>query len=660
MFSFNLEQFSPKNYILTCDFGRSKILTGCFLSEDSIAFELTSKKNEEMEVDTEDVSVSSENFASTFLSDSQINKLKLFSRIDDIFRMISEVDLIVVTSLQELIILPFFFKKFNFNQEKKIITTEPLVQIGKYYLKEFYMSFNKILLQSTGNAHVHSTSDKKFENSEEIFFYINDSDIDKFCESVIPMHYQEKFDLFPHLKVTLLSSGYELGSANILIEYFNQRIGILSKWSGYKYRYPREIDIGSLQNLNHLIMMPDTINYELDYENILTQMSGEIYKITSTVVNTSSHYPMIFMPTNWSFVLDFVDFIKYKIPKEIKNIYISQSIKPIIEYSNVSHAFINSMTHNKIYEFKLPFCFDELAKNEQFYHYRNFEDFLKNFILDSSKSNFNNMSNCPIIFMVNYFSFLFGEAQTIFENFVHNSCPEQDAVIDVNRCCSNYNSLKSQENKYKVSNFYFDTRGNLEQFKVLFFDWIKPQNFHFYEEEAKSYDFVKIILNDSKVAKNSINCENFSLGKDKIIELDTAILSYEKVFFKGREKNEYENFLYGLDDDKSYSMSAERENDSLYIKLKSEINLLKPNKSYLDSFEEDMNSILSLNNMYINEFLNKEDSIKISIVKKSESSANLVSDILIKLGTEPEIEINSESVQDSEFLNRVFQSMFYN
>ena len=55
--------------------------------------------------------------------------------------------------------------------------------------------------------------------------------------------------------------------------------------------------------------------------------------------------------------------MRFKIPKENKNIFIGRSIKAILEYCNISHGYINTNVHKKIYDFMLPFNFDELYKN---------------------------------------------------------------------------------------------------------------------------------------------------------------------------------------------------------------------------------------------------------------------------------------------------------
>jgi hypothetical protein len=736
MFKFNIEEIYSKNYVITLDFNGNhgcKIMSGCIIDEDTIISEYYKNKktmSDAMDVDSTNVSSHSQGSPNISSSENQINSSPNFSNplfflnnpksLEKVYKLLLDTDIIIISNLQEILILPYFLNKFNFETNKfKIITTEPIIQIARYYLKEFYNSFNKILIQGQGSSEENlNFSDEKFSEknlSDNIFSInstsslVNENFIISFIENLEKMNYLEKYDIQPYLKLVLSSSGYDLGSSNIILHFFDKKISILSKWSLFRYRYPKEFDINSLSNSDIFIPMPDIINYHNDYEINLSNLNSEIYKITSKQEINSNHYPTILMPTEWSFILDFVDILRYKVSKELKNIYISSSIKAIVEYANISHGFINNTIHNKIYEFKLPFGFDELSKNEQFYHFSDFEDFLKNFLNIAPLGTIGkkiNINNSPIVFMVNKFSFTFGEAQIIFENFYNNSKNSStDALIYLNKIssgmsknlfesknfihnCFNENSIStcnvSDPDPFKTFSFNLDFRGSFEQFRFII-DEIKPGKFYYSHQETKNLDFVKFILN--KNYPNDMEKISYTSTGDNIIDFDINEIKYKNIYFLGRDNKEFDNFLinseknYEKDKDKTYNILVERENDNLYVQLQSQMGLLSKNKidekNYLEAFEEDLNLMLQSNNMKINEFLCKENSIKFSIVRTIQVYANsqigescethsvikneeYFSDVNMNINNKGSysIDLTCECSDDSEFLNEIFRLIF--
>lgn len=741
MFKFNIDEIYSKNYVISLDFNGNhgcKIISGCIIDEDTLISEYYKNKkslSDSMDVDSTNVSGQSQGFQGNpniNFSENQLNTYSNFSNplfflnnsksLEKVYKLLLDTDIIIISTLQEILILPYFFNKFNFEINKfKIITTEPIIQIARYYLKEFYFSFNKILIHGQGSSEEkinffnEKLSDKK--SSENIFSdnitssLVNENFIINFIENIEKMNFLEKYDVQPFLKLVLSSSGYDLGSSNIIFHFFDKKISILSKWSLFKYRYPKEFDLYSLYNSDIIIPMPDIINYHNDYEINLSNLNSEIYKITSKQEINSNHYPTILMPTEWSFILDFVDILRYKVSKDVKNIYISSSIKAVVEYANISHGFINNTIHNKIYEFKLPFGFDELSKNEQFFHFPDFEDFLKNFLNLAPIGTIGkkiNINNSPIVFLVNKFSFAFGEAQIIYENFYNNSKNSStDALIYLNKISSgsvgsrnlleqknfihnffNENSIStsniSDADPFKTFSFNLDFRGTFDQFRYVI-DEIKPGKFYYSQQETKNLDYVKFILN--KNYPNDMQKISYTTtGGENIIKFDINEIKYKNIYFLGRDNKEYENFLikseknYQKDKDKSYNIVVDRENDNLYVKLQSQVGLLNKNKidekNYIEAFEEDLNLMLESNNMKINEYLCKENSIKFSIVKTiHRNTSNKIgeggearfeskneeyfSDVnIINSKGSICIDLTCECSNDAEFLNEIFRLIF--
>ena len=81
---------------------------------------------------------------------------------------------------------------------------------------------------------------------------------------------------------------------------------------------------------------------------------------------------------------------------------------------------LNELIFNKIFEFKLPFNFDELVKNNSFKNFEDFENMMKNYNTDNSIT--------PNIFMVGNFAYQFSECKYILENLIQNS-DSNDALV---------------------------------------------------------------------------------------------------------------------------------------------------------------------------------------------------------------------------------------
>jgi hypothetical protein len=265
----------------------------------------------------------------------------------EICEFLESVEYITINEFSDLICWPYVLKKYNL--KFKFITTEPILQIGKIYLIDFYNSLNKLII------------DNGWEN-----VFITELDINDFIENrCIKLNYNQKLNLQDSLKISLSPSGYTLGSSNIVFEYFNKKISVLCLSSNYEFRYPKVLDINALSQSDIVIQIPDGLNEGDDYIATMNKLVDTIYSVTSKFDITSSHYSSLFIPCEPLFLLDFVDYMRFKIPKENRHVFIGKSIKGILEYSNVSHGYINQTIHNKIYEFMLPFNFDELTKNSK-------------------------------------------------------------------------------------------------------------------------------------------------------------------------------------------------------------------------------------------------------------------------------------------------------
>lgn len=651
MFKFFSREINKQNYINTIILEKTKIICGSFFDENSIIDSIKIVKEEtnsnKMEIDDELI-----NYKQKIAFPLSQSETELIETI------ISDINIIIITNLQEILCWPYILKRFKLDLTSiKIISTRPITQIAKHYLLEFYNSFNILSIRKEDNFDMEASN-----------CYVDEMDINNFISIIEKPNYGEKVDIEPYLKVILTSSGYELGSSNILFEFYNKKLSIMSKSSLFEFRYPKEFDWESLKNSDILICLPEIIHYNSnDYESQIAKLAGEIYKIVSKLDLNSASYPTILMPVEVLFMLDFVDFLIYKTPKEVKNIFISQSIKPIIEYANISHGFINKRIHDKIYEFKLPFNFDELIKNNQFYMFKNFEELLKSNLITSY--NVSNIS--PIIYMVNKFSYVFGEAYSVFENFSINSS-HVDSLVYLSNILQSVlpyspdNSNKNFVRNYQTLNFNLDYRITFQQY-LLILEKINPSSLIYHNKEKDNIDFIKDVINNNLI-KNTLEYSSVTNEKNDTISIQFSNdeVMYNKIFFVGKTINEYDKFCYdsGLNPDKLYTLDIEKENDNLYVSLNKDKDDKINNTSvnYLEQFERDLNKLLKGNDMIINELLSKENEIHISIVKKNtlDNLKNSFSDIIIKLSEieSPIISISVENSCDGVFLNKIIQLMF--
>ena len=297
-------------------------------------------------------------------------KLKTFedyfipANIQNLLNQIDQFDYIIITNFTEIICWPYLLKRLKLNNQifnGVIFTTEPISQIARSYLKEFYFTFNLITHNLENKSSLDINNEDKYNQ-----VYINELDINSFIDNLTLLNYNQKIFIHPHLSFKLLSSGFSLGSSNVYFEYYNKNIGVITKSSLISYRYPKPFDVDIFKDLEALIIFPylseSFINSTDEYANETTNFIELLYKLNSKNDINTMNYVKTFIPIEPLFILDVIDLFRFKLQKEIKILYFSKFIKAVKEYANISHAFLNPFIHSKIYERVMPFNFDELEK----------------------------------------------------------------------------------------------------------------------------------------------------------------------------------------------------------------------------------------------------------------------------------------------------------
>ena len=380
------EFFNKENEVLTIQFEHSKFLLGEFFNESSL-INLCSTINNKLQENKNFYNMIDWSFFPFNINFGDNNDIKY---IKEIF---SDLKVIIITNFNSIISYIVIYKLiienesiFGINKEVlnkiMIYSTEPIIQFSQCYLNEFYNIFNSLLLNHT----IKNKNSKENDFLNKKIYFINNNDIDFFVNHIIPINYNEKINyLVPlssnsnsllnsketssliekYISFELCSNEYELGSSNILFQYYNKSIYIMTKSSYTNSRYPKKFDSDSPKNCDFILIFPEVIkkndtgllNYEVNFKRLMESlMKSSSYD--SSNLKCIHNYPYTLILTYPFFMLDFCDVFNYRL-NTAKTVYFSKSMKSLLKYGNASLGFLNNKLVNKIYEFKMPFSFED-------------------------------------------------------------------------------------------------------------------------------------------------------------------------------------------------------------------------------------------------------------------------------------------------------------
>lgn len=629
MFKYKFYSFSYNNKIQTIDeqsisyclviqLESVKILIGSFLNENNL-IKCTSNIEDQ---------ITKEN-----------NSYPIFpfspSEIQDIKDIFTDLDIVITTHFEQILALPYIISALKINIEKiKFLTTEPIIQLSRSYFSEFYTNFNSILLKQKIN--------------ENDIILITDIEIDNILQKYQKLNFCEQLNAFtqsldPSLMIELTSNGYELGSSNVTIHYFNKRICVLTKSSLFSYRYPKKFDYEHIRNVDVLIEFPGILNENINnkYEKVVATLMNDINNSAAkTDTQMKRFYSNILMIVDPFFIFEFVDIFRYKISKDIHHVYISKSVDSLMKYANINTGFINEKSIDKIYEFKLPFSFDEI---DNFSHFSSFNSLIKS-NLPIVKEIIN--STCPITYFINKFSFNSNFAKDLVEFFIENLCETIDKVFIVNYPYEISPEKLSKTKKLNIKNYNVDYRLSKEDYNVII-SQINPQTIYTLQRD----------MIDNVNSNNQYNKKHFEIGKWYLekFNIEKEGIYYDKCYLLSQPKK---------CNDISYSFT--KKNLKFYLSSKNKKELKDINQSIevsednpIEMFENLLKKYLSMNNMEIIEFLYKEKSITISILNnsyKTKTTSEIT--ILFEENEEPTIDIECDNYEDIYFLNTILSRVF--
>jgi hypothetical protein len=300
-----------------------------------------------------------------------------------------------------------------------------------------------------------------------------------------------------YISFELCSNEYELGSSNILFHYYNKKIFIITKSSFFNDRYPLKFDSNSAKNCDFLLVFPEvvnknnnnSVNYQYNFKALMeTLMKSSTYD--SKDLKCIHNYPYTLILTSPFFMLEFCDVFKYRL-NITKTVYFSKAMKSLLKYSNASVGFLNNKLVNKIFDFRMPFCFEELEKDKSMVIFNDvieFQNQLINMVNNNTNPVINNLYNfgitqntyankgkkitkddsdlnydnkkefvknlidrmSPFCFISHYFSIYNSNNKEIIDFFMNNYDYKYDKIIIVSNK-SDYSEIIYQEIKNKLN-----------------------------------------------------------------------------------------------------------------------------------------------------------------------------------------------------------------
>ena len=692
------EFFNKENEVLTIQFENSKFLIGEFFTESSI-INLCSLINNKIKGNINLINEINWSFFPFNIISEDSNDI---SNIKEIF---TDLKVIIIPNFGSIIGYILIYKLileneqiFNINKETinkiMIYSTEPTIQFAQCYLSEFYSAFNSLLINYT----IKRNSNEKDLLNQKMDF-INNNDRENFINHIISINYNEKINyLVPlssnsnsllnsnetssliekYISFELCSNEYELGSSNILFHYYNKKIFIITKSSFFNDRYPLKFDSNSAKNCDFLLVFPEvvnknnnnSVNYQYNFKALMeTLMKSSTYD--SKDLKCIHNYPYTLILTSPFFMLEFCDVFKYRL-NITKTVYFSKAMKSLLKYSNASVGFLNNKLVNKIFDFRMPFCFEELEKDKSMVIFNDvieFQNQLINMVNNNTNPVINNLYNfgitqntyankgkkitkddsdlnydnkkefvknlidrmSPFCFISHYFSIYNSNNKEIIDFFMNNYDNKYDKIIIISNnsdCCDRiFQEIKNKLNLEGVTfeNYVLDYRINNEQLNEIIKD-INPK-FKLNNEITKEYREINLIYDENYSDKNLSYNNSYILSNNNkgILNLITNNSELELEFSK-------EQLRYNIDLKSNKKNNNNNESKTRKSKKKKGSENLEENKMDIDEEKEEqyaeysplsieesediLGKYLEMNDMEITEYLKDENSIEITVYNK--------------------------------------------
>lgn len=302
MITTTTKEFFPNSKVTKVEIENEVILLGSVFTEKSLVSynniykenfqtNITSSKNNNMNSSFLDMSNNSNknNIANHWLFSDIISSLSLnINKTDksdvnkeerELISWLISAKYIVITNFYDMICWPYIISKYgaydssnnrisfkfifqdlqntNNNEENyrdtiiekenvvRFLTTEPIAQLSRFYLNEFYSVLNKNMNLNINNFFLYNNLNKKLSESKnnDKINVVSPEVISLLIDTIESCNYLKHINLSNSLSIKFLSSNYSLGSFNILAKYYNKNIFIIAETSILTQRYCKELQL---------------------------------------------------------------------------------------------------------------------------------------------------------------------------------------------------------------------------------------------------------------------------------------------------------------------------------------------------------------------------------------------------------------------------------
>eukprot|EP00058_Branchiostoma_floridae_P003826 XP_002589314.1 hypothetical protein BRAFLDRAFT_217919 [Branchiostoma floridae] len=277
---------------------------------------------------------------------------------------LSTVDVILVSSFQCILALPYITEYTGFNGTGMIYATEPTAQMGRQLMEELVQHTERVPKTCTASKWKEPGVFKMLPaqlrdglNPASLRDCYGLHDVNSALSKVQLVGYAQKLDVFGALQIMPLSSGYCIGSCNWLIQSHYEKISYISS-SSVLTTHPQPMDQGPLQNTDVLILAGLTQSPTANPDSMLSEFCSHL---AVTVKNGGN----VLVPCYPSGVVyDLFEclavFLDNSGLMQLPVYFVSPMADSSLAYSNIFAEWLCQSKQSKVYLPEAPFVHEEL------------------------------------------------------------------------------------------------------------------------------------------------------------------------------------------------------------------------------------------------------------------------------------------------------------
>jgi integrator complex subunit 9 len=311
---------------------------------------------------------------------------------------ISQIGVVLISNAMNILGLPYLTSDPRF--KGKIYATEPTVQIGRKYMEELvaYVKRGERTELQTHEKRNHQQTKfideqqrllwEKYENAWKMP-YTND-DILKCIQRITPLSYSQSVSIYGAFSVTAISSGYNLGSANWMVQTEFEKIVYISTSSTATARHPEALAFRDLKGADVCILAdinrherplqgPQTMDRNILYNNMVTLVSEVGDNAASMLNELGTHISAVvgaggdvLIPCYASgLIYDLIDYLRVYLNsinlQSTNMFFVSPVADHSLAYSNISTEWLCEKKQDNMSIAEPPFLHQGMVKTKQLY-----------------------------------------------------------------------------------------------------------------------------------------------------------------------------------------------------------------------------------------------------------------------------------------------------